>query len=174
MRLTVDHRGYTLHYSENEDAWNCYDLGICNVSLAKTKAAVDKLLLKARKDAKFPCLQLGYDGTVTAVDIIEYIEAKVSKDYKSKHDVTKHYVASLGHRTGRGVASRSVSALDAFIHDTPDNRAALDQANELRAQAKILERNAAAVQGTIPRVTMDDIAALVRLKIEGIKEGAEE
>lgn len=48
--LKTTHHGYTIRFSENEDLWNCYDLGFEHKSLQKLKLRINKWM-KDRLDS---------------------------------------------------------------------------------------------------------------------------
>ena len=171
MALETEYRGYLIRYSENGDEWTCYDMGsgaaASAPTLSKMKAKIDKYLLGIRKEAAVECLELEtYSGLrITDAVIIEYLGPKVEGggwNRKPAH-VSSHKVAAMAQRTGRERTSRRETDLRDFIPNTPAANEAIDLARRLGNAAKDAERAYKEAVAAIPRLTIDDIAELVRV-----------
>lgn len=165
-RLETEHRGYKLGYSENNDEWTCYDLGVGSKSLACAKGMIDKLLLIQRKKHKVDCLRLGRDGTVKPASIIEYLGH--SRSYRGTQVASVAYMATNG---GADRPSRSTGLLNDFAADTQEVREALIEVVTLHDRAARLTREAARKLEEVPRLRDADIAELIRLRGTGAQEG---
>lgn len=172
--IKIEYRGYPIRYSENEDLWNCYDLGghgkdASEPSLSKLKARIDALILSERKRGSVPCLILTHNHHTFQIDTIEgaiteYLGPKIERPYGQKERVVvEQRVAVSAKRSANSRVSRQDSPLSKHALITPEVDAALAEANRLGVLAR--EANAAykAAFDAIPRVQIDDISALVKI-----------
>ena len=169
-QIKTEHRGYDIFYSENGDEWTCFDMGDgktrSNTSLAKVKAAIDAMLLSQRKAEAVPCLEISSHSGLRAYEakVTEYVKpsagARWDRDNEGK--VVDHVVASMSERDG-SKASRREAKLSELAPDTPDVRAAVQRARDAYGAVKAAEKSFRDAVDAIPRLKLEDIAALVRL-----------
>jgi hypothetical protein len=183
MSLSTDYRGYKITYSENAgDEWCCYDLGkvVTNKTLSGCKAAIDKLLLDVRKAASLKCFELSTTGKleVNEAVIIEYEGPQIeggpgSWSGKPKH-IAGQKVYSMARRSDADRASRSRRDISQFAPFGPDTDAAIAEVKRLEVILKDATKARDAAIAAIPRLSIDDIAELVRVSgidpTGGIKE----
>lgn len=172
--ITTEHRGYPIRYSENEDVWNCYDLGghssgtATAPTLSALKAKIDAILLAERKENKTPCLILSKsqsgESMATEAHVIEYISPKYDwSSFASKRYVVDHLVATLALRKGRERVSRQEQPLSSLAPDTPEVRHAIQVAKD-RGRAVIEAQQAfEEAYKAIPRLQLTHIENLVRI-----------
>lgn len=164
--LTVEHRGYKIRYSDNEDNWWCPELGsgkaASSESLRKIKERIDKVLLTERKASALSCfeLEIGGRANATEADIIEYLGPRI--DYASRK-VDEQRVGVTARRRGNEKVTRSERSLSSLMPDTPEAHAALAEAKRLQAIADEAKKVADAALNAVPRVTIDMIEALVKI-----------
>lgn len=81
-RITTEYRGYRIIWSDNADEWVSYDAGkgISNPSLAKMKAAIDRIHLSERKAAALRVFEISEHGSETKTEslIVEYLGPKIA------------------------------------------------------------------------------------------------
>lgn len=181
MSLETEHRGYKIRYSENGDEWTCYDAGngMTAPTLSKMKEKIDRMALAERKASSFRCLEFsGYSSVDTEdASIIEYLGPTVEGGgWTGKpHYISKHKVASVANRKGKERPTRRESDLSNFLPDTPEVRAALEDLARLHKVAEEARKAFDAARKAIPRVTVADIAPLVKLSgidpTGGLKDG---
>jgi len=172
MSIEVEHRGYTIRFSENADEWSCLDVEdikgrrVSSQSLSKVKAAIDKMLLDVRKANAVDCFELagdhGWEPKATETRIIEYVEQKKDRVYNPKtgnSDLVAgaHIVGCVARRNGNKQAARRNVKLDDLMPDTPDAHAALAQAKAAHERKTLAEQEYRRAFAAIPRVTIDMI-----------------
>ena len=170
--IKTTYRGHEIAYGENSDEWYCRDLeagGGSHASLAKLKAKIDKMYLDLRKKAAVKAFELGDGGwngkpTINETTIIEYVKAFAEKDWKGVLGATRHKVAYVATRRGNERASRAEMELSALMPDTPEAHAAFTEAVRLAEIAAAAHKAAEAALKAVPRLTLDDIGELVRIK----------
>lgn len=171
MSLSVEYRGYTIRYSENEDVWNSDAFEYSKYSaptLSKAKERIDSMLRDVRKKAALTCYRI--DGghqepyRLRECTVIEYNGPKVERPWQSskKPFISSQNVGVVSARDGRK-AARSEMCLENLIHGTAEDQVKIDTANRFRAEARRLEEEAKTLLASIPRVSLDDIQELVRI-----------
>lgn len=172
MSLTTEHRGHEIRYGENSDKWTCSDLNITALTLTKCKAKIDQFYLKLRKQSAVNCLKVSGAHSAPKIeeaDIIDYIE-KVTQGggWTNKPVVVvDHTVAIMA--TSRWKDSdrkvRSSEKISRLCLDTPENRALFAEAERIYREVLIpAEEQFKAALDAIPRVTVENIAELVKIK----------
>lgn len=151
MTLKTEHKGMVIYWSDNADEWSCMELNYSSKSLASVRAKIDAFRLKERKALSVAAIYIGYGSTEDA-EIVEYLGPK---GYKGAHKV-----AVLRERGGKK-RSRSEEEFKDLTLDLPETRAALERAAVLRAKAREIVRQADEIVSAIPRINLDDIAALI-------------
>ena len=171
MALETEYRGYLIRYSENGDEWTCYDIasgaGASASTLSKMKAKIDKYLLSVRKDAAVECLELETYSSlrITESAVTEYLGPKVEGGgwNRGPVHVSSHKVAAMAQRTGKDRPSRREASLRDFIPLSQEAQDAIALAKRLEKVAKDAERAYKEAVAAIPRLTLEDIAELVRI-----------
>ncbi|MER9833401.1 hypothetical protein NKJ28_00290 [Mesorhizobium sp. M0145] len=169
--IETTYRGHLIRYGENSDEWYCRDLevgGGSHVSLAKLKAKIDKMYLDLRRKAAVKVFEVngGYSSkpSITEATIIEYVRPFAEKDWKGVVGRTRHKVATVAQRNGSERASRAEKELSDLMPDTSEAQAAFAEALRLAEIAAEAQKAATEALNRIPRLTLDDIAELVRIK----------
>lgn len=168
------YRGHTIRYTDNADEWTCYDVqdakgqSYSSPKLSNVKAAIDKMFLDMRKRSAFPCFELGksHHPTKTAATIIEYVEHKIERNFyrPTEPSIDRHVVAAVAQRTGRERAVRRTADITEFMPDTPEAHEAYQRFLAARQRAQEAEKDARDAFDAIPRVSIDMIPDLVRIK----------
>jgi hypothetical protein len=166
------YRGHTITYGENSDEWYCGDLeagGASHVSLAKLKAKIDKMYLDLRRKAAVKAFEIGsgyYEKpSLNATTVIEYVGQAKTRNYNGGgFTLGAHKVACIAPRRGNDRASRAEKELDGIMPDTPEAHAAFAEALRLAEIASAAKKAADAALKAVPRLSLDDIAELVRIK----------
>lgn len=167
--MKTEYRGHVISYSENSDEWWCSDIGYSNVSMAKVKARIDAVYLKLRKESAVPCYEIGSYGSgrdlLTEATVIEYLkEIWEGGGWDSKpRRLTNHKVAVVAQREGSTRASRRETELSRLAKATPETLAAADVARERYAEYLAAQKAYEAAVAAIPRLTIEDVEALVRV-----------
>ena len=169
--LTVEHRGYKIRYSDNDDNWWCPELGsgkaASSESLRKIKERIDKVLLNERKASALSCFVFkDYQSpNVVEADLIEYLGPNFDGggySHKPRH-VSDQKIAITSLRGGKDRISRRETTLSSLIPDTPEAHAALAEAKRLFLIADEAKKVADAALKAVPRVTIDMIERLVKI-----------
>jgi hypothetical protein len=167
--IRIEYRGCIIQFSENQSIWRSYDLDVENVDLSKVKAAIDRILLKVRKDNATPVLFLADEyssnSKLSEGSIIEYIgECKSSTGYgKNAKDVLDHKVAVVGKRGTNERESRRTETLSKLVKKCPEAFEVLAKVNALESEIREMETKLRALRKTYPRLTVEDISALVKI-----------
>lgn len=170
--ITTTYRGHEIRYGENSDEWYCSDLesgGQSHASLAKLKAKIDKMYLDLRKKAAVKAFEIntGYyeKPSLNETTVIEYVgQAKVRDYSKGGHTLGPHKVACVATRRGNDRPSRAEMEMSGLMPDTPEAHAAFAEALRLAEIAEAARKVAVATQAAVPRLSLDDIADLVKIK----------
>jgi len=178
-KIKTEYRGHGIIYSENGDEWWCSDINYTNGSLQKIKARIDKMYLDLRKRSATPAFEISnYNGPVkTEATVVEYIgEVWEGGGWNTKkpRQLVDHKIAVVAKRTGSEKASRREEKLSTLMATTPEAEAAFAEYVRLHAIAREAKKVADAAFDAIPRLTLDDVAELVRIKKtegEAFKEG---
>jgi hypothetical protein len=170
--ISIEYRGHTIRWADNEDCWTCWDLGNkakSSPKLSVIKAAIDKIYLAERKAASTQCWEINsHSGTREFANVIEYVGPKVERAWAGEiTSETKHIVGVVAKREGSERNSRKdieTSRLAPVGEATDKAWAAYEVAMESRKLAQSRERDALAA---VPRLSLDDINELVALASKG-------
>ncbi|TGT90884.1 MULTISPECIES: hypothetical protein [unclassified Mesorhizobium] len=170
--IETTYRGHLIRYGENSDTWYAHDLGFeaSNQSLAKLKTQIDKMYLDLRKKAAVKAFEIrpGYMGqlpTCAEATVTEYLKSFSEKDYRTGgQTLTRHKVAVVALRRDNDRASRAEKELSDLMPNTPEAQAAYDEALRLYEVTKAAQKAADEAFKAIPRLSIDDIRELVRIK----------
>ncbi|MER9652501.1 hypothetical protein NKJ26_03150 [Mesorhizobium sp. M0152] len=173
--IETTYRGHTISYGENSDEWYCADLdhgGNSHVSLAKLKAKIDKMYLDLRRKAAVKAFEISsgpYERpSLNEATVIEYVGQ--AKTYNSRapgggrYELGAHKVAVIATRHGNDRASRAEKEIQTLMPATPEAHAAFAEAIRLAEIARAAKTEADAALKAVPRLSLDDIAELVRIK----------
>lgn len=177
--IETTYRGHLIRYGENSDEWYCADLESGNkshASLGKLKAKIDKMYLDLRKKAAIKAFEISgnsvYNGGVPSIEegmVVEYIgQAKsyVSSANRGSGGYVEgaHKVAMIATRRGNERPSRAEKTIGEIMPDTPEAHAAFAEAVRLAQIAKAAVAAAVEALKAVPRLTIDDIPDLVKIK----------
>ncbi|UUV43231.1 hypothetical protein RCCWILLIS_59 [Rhodobacter phage RcCWillis] len=165
--IETEYRGHRIIYSENGENWYSPDIEKSDApTLSKVKAKIDKMYLDMRKRSAFTGFEIGdYRGpSLTETTIVEYVKEKVERPFlsSSKEPTVTHIVAAVAQRSGREKAARRQCDLSTIAPDTPETHAAFEIAKARWADVQAAEKAYKAAIQAIPRVTVEDIADLVK------------
>lgn len=168
-RIETEYRGHTIRYNDNSDEWSCSDLGFrsSHQSLKKVKERIDKMYLDLRKAAALPCYEISTygDPSKTEAKITEYIGARFERDYKSNERKLKGYkVAVVAKRRNNDKASRAEADLESLMPDTPEALAVFAEVEAAYEKVKAAKAVYDETVARLPRLTVDDIVELKRIK----------
>lgn len=168
MTIETSHRGYKITYSENMDEWSCYEAGdgFSAPTLTKLKEKIDRMLLSERRAAAIHCLEInGILPTFVEATLIEYIGPRIERDYYGSKParLTGHTVAATANRSGSSKASRREMLLSSFAPDTREVHAAICEASVAYQQKVAAEKAYKTAYDAIPRMSVEQIADLVRI-----------
>lgn len=155
MSLTLEHNGYTLTFSEQNEDWSCHEMRLKAASLKALKAKLDKLDSHARRVA-VPVIIVDSYGRFEQATITMIAKRKDwDTDYTSRERSPSVWVTKpVGNKT-----ERSKVKLGACVLPSEENRLLVEAAMAKREQAKAMEREAARMLLAIPRVTLEDLVA---------------
>lgn len=176
MTIETEHRGHRIVYGMNSEDWFCHDVGFSSPSLSKVKQRIDKMYVDQRKRSAVEAFEIEMAGsfgeapTKVPASITEYVGPKMEKDFRGvKRELIQvgHLVASVAKRGSDSKAARRDRLLDQMMPDTPEAHAAHEE--YLRAVLIVQQAKKAAHEAfkAIPRMTIDMIADLVRIKESG-------
>lgn len=166
--VKTEYRGHTIRWSDNEDAWTCYDLSDkvrSSPKLSILKGHIDRLYLAERKKASTPCWELSsHSSTRIEGSVVEYLKAKEERSWSSqKVERVRHIVAVVAQRSGSERPSRAEKDLDNLAPMTPEFDAAWAEFCALNTLAKAAEKRARDAFAALPRLQLDDVQKLVDL-----------
>lgn len=163
--IKTEYRGHEILYNENTDEWTCYDIDYRGPALSKVRARIDKMYLELRKTAAVGCFLL--DGgnwsapSAIPATVVEYLgDQRTFSGFKQP--ATK--VAVVSKSRGSGKSARSHTELDRLMPDTPEAHEALRAAEEAFARLKDAKAAYDAAYAAVPRLTVDDVQGLKRIK----------
>jgi len=171
--IKTEYRGYTIRYGGNSDEWQCLEVNYSSASLSKVKARIDKMYLDLRKKSIVPVFEISRGGThgaplLTPSSVIEFVKTKVERSsYRQEAAQTeKHVVAVVAQRRGSDRPSRREAEINDLMPCTLEAEKAWE--NYVSAHKAYFAAYQVAEQAfkDIPRVSLDDVAAL-----KAIKEG---
>lgn len=167
MSIKTEYRGHSISYSENSDEWWCQDINYSNVSMQKVKAKIDAFYLKLRRESAVPCYEISSFGgpSKTESTIIEFVKTVEQRAWAT-HAVTRveQKVAAVAKRAGSERAARREVGIETLMPETPAALAAFAEAERLYEDVRKAEAAFRAAFDAIPRITLDDVAALKKIK----------
>jgi hypothetical protein len=169
------YRGHKINWSDNSDEWTCYDLSDkvrSSPKLSLIRAAIDRLYLAERKANAVPCFELGIHGDRTESHVSEYLGPKIDRSWDGRETKTRHKVAVVAVRSGSERPSRRELELTNLMASTPEAEAAWGHDRKLYVAEQEAKRAADEAWAAIPRLTLDQIAALVELHNRDEKQAA--
>lgn len=135
-KMGTEYKGFTIEFSEFEDAFSVLSSGYKNQSLKKCKEYIDRVTKEDFDRVNVILLNGGWrneDNAPVQVTSVEYegrnITAWVINDKKK----------------------RSKENVESLLLDTPEARDALARVSDLRAQASKIDAHADAIEKAIPR-----------------------
>jgi hypothetical protein len=171
MSLSIEYRGYSLRYDENQDTWTCYDCKVDALTLGKLKKKIDKLHLEARKAAAVECVQVSASlynvprnkpVTPSTALLVEYKGEKHSRSHRTgERSSDGHDVSYMQHRERNERPSRMTAKLHTFAFLTPEVTEQYAAITKLRDDQIEIERQIAQAFALIPRLKIEDISGLV-------------
>lgn len=166
--VKTEYRGHVIRWSDNEDAWTCYDLSDkvrSSPKLSILKGHIDRLYLAERKRSATPCWELSsYSNGRTEGSVVEYLKAKEERSWSSqKVGRVQHIVAVVAQRSGSERPSRAEKDLDNLAPMTPEFDAAWAEFQRLHQLAKEAEKRARDAFTALPRLQLADVQKLVDL-----------
>lgn len=161
-RIEVDHRGYTIRWSDNEDMWVCLDAKAQNQSLQAVKSKINRLIQKQVKAEGVPALRMSYQSEGQPVLIIGLAEPRRERNPKfewGKHDESLQFkeVPRVNYVSRVERATIHRDDLAEFLDDTPETHTALAELERLRAAAKAADEKADRFARAIPRMKLSDL-----------------
>lgn len=158
--IETEHRGVKIRYSDNEDTWYCSELSFSHASLRRVKARIDKWWKDARSAAVVEVYRVSYDGTLRPAQVVEYLG--------DRHGIGRRgpQVAVVGQSYAKERPSRSEVSLSELTLATPALAALQTELTRLREQKKTIEDEITAKVNAIPRLSLGDIAELVKLRAD--------
>lgn len=166
--IATEYRGYRIVWSDNGDEWVSYDAGkgISSPSLAKVKAAIDRIHLSERKASAVRVFEISDHSGDSKVEslIVEYLGPKMGSYWSGNGgQVEDHRVAVVAQRSGSSKKSRKEVELSSLMPDTPEAQAAFEAYHEKKVIADEARKRAKAAFAAIPRVDVGHIQPLVSL-----------
>lgn len=161
-RIETEHRGHTIHWSDNEDMWRCSDLDLSNTSLSRLKDAINKRYLQLRKasSVKAYMLQSGTDQKGYRLHPVTITEVlAVRRGEKLPRVATM----SLGGKYGHGDRQqRSTCELKDIIRAHTELDDMLAALNKAHAASVAADRRVKELKEAFERITLDDMPDLVK------------
>ncbi len=179
MTLSTEYRGYAISYSENEDRWNCYACKVSAETIGKVKAKIDAIHLKMRKAAMVRAYEINSNHThgpeLRECRLIDYLGEKWSGSWTASREVVDHRVSSMAVRdSGLGIgqrAGRQERNLSEIVAMTPKAEAQMIEAQRLHVIYRAAEDAYQAAIDGLPRLTLEDIAGLIKAAGAKVEEG---
>lgn len=157
MSIETEHRGYKVHYAENQDVWRCWSLEVDAPTLSGVKRKIDKHDKARRTPTEtIPALLISYSGGIEPVSICMMADAPKAEKYGGQMGKVWVYT-----QPGQSKARSKVELdkLVALAHpDAPARLQAYRDAVEARKAATAIEAEALKA---IPRFTYEALAALL-------------
>lgn len=158
--IETEHRGIKIRYSDNEDTWYCSELSFSHASLRRVKARIDKWWKDARSKAALDAYRIGHDGTMRPTQVVEYLGVRTGYGRQGP------LVAVLGVNYKNERPSRSEVSLSELAPAAPELVAMQAELEALKKRKREIEEEISAKVKAIPRLSLDDIAELVKLREE--------
>ena len=163
------YRGHVIRWSDNSDEWTCYDLSDrvrSSPKLSVIKTAIDRMYLAERKDNAVECHVLGRSGTRIDGTVVEYLKPRIQWQGRSQEYI-EHRVAVVYQSAGSTKRARSEKKLDELAPLTAEADTAYQEYLTLKKIADDAVATAKKAFDQIPRLTPDDLTALVELYERG-------
>lgn len=148
---TVQHRGYEIHYSENQDVWRCYDLDYEHARLGKVKEKIDAIEREHRKMAR-QAIYISNDGQAKEVVIVS-----IDEDRDRCFITTDQQGTDRWGRPIEGKLKRERVDLKNLCDPTPENRVLIAAMAQKREAYLAAMKAATAAREAIPRLTRSDL-----------------
>jgi hypothetical protein len=170
-RPTVEHKGMDIYWSDNEDKWSCSEMGFSSQSLLAVKRKIDAFRKKERSGIAIPALYVSEYGTkATPCEIVEYLGEH--KTYGSGRPLApKVAVMRPGYSGER--KTRNTDWLHELAPATPEVEALIAKMAGLNEEIERLKREVVTLGKQVPRLRIEDIAELVKHKLQDAEEDAE-
>jgi hypothetical protein len=162
--ITVEHRGYSITYAENEEVWRCYAVDFEHASLSRVKARVDKIAAEDRR--------LGIETIVVterhreklafAEGTATMLIAPKKGRYSNAESRPAAWVMIKGERSKRDLVD--------LIEDTPENRRAVVAFQTAEKEMLAAKERAKVAYAAIPKLTLDRIRELGARTVEEAEE----
>ncbi len=169
--ISTECRGYKISFGDNSEEWSCSELTLYGFAkLSTLKARIDKLFLDERKKSAVQCFEIsGYHGAeITPATIVEFIATSggQKRSYGGAEPI-KHKVAVVAQRKNSERAARRETELSSLMPDTPQAHEAWAVFVEKDRIAREAKKAADAAYEHLPRVTVEMVAELKRIKESG-------
>ncbi len=173
--ISTEYRGYKISFGDNSEEWSCSELSFYGFpKLSTLKARVDKMLLDVRKKSAVSCFEITHrDTSKTPGTIVDYVKMRHDNDYARGYvdgklpKIAKHVVAVVAQRSNSDRAARGEKDLDGLMPDTPEALAAFEVYAEKVRLYREAGKAADMAYAAVPRVTVEMIAELKRIKEGG-------
>lgn len=150
--ITTEHRGYEIHYAENQDVWRCHVLNMEGDSLSQLKNKMNRFLAKAAKTGGIPAMTCNFGHS-------RWQECEI---VSVAHD-DKVWITTNRQEMWRGalrtVRDRSKVEADRVALDTPEVRAAIAISDDFLNRIRALTEEGKTAFKAVPRI---DVATLPR------------
>lgn len=172
------YREHLIYWSDNEEVWRCSDINFNHIKLAKVKEKIDALYLAMRKAAAVNCFYLdGYDEPrlkeATVIDYRGPIHGTKSVNFHSvkTDEIVDHSMVVMTQAVfSSEKKSRQTKHLSNLVPNTPEAMAKFDEARAIYHQIVTLKNYLSLAVRAIPRLTLDDVAGLVKAAETKIEE----
>jgi hypothetical protein len=166
-KIEIPYRGYAISFGHNSGLWSCRELGQENIDINKVKAGIDRVCLKLRKENAVECLYLAHEDELHPANIIEYAghSTKKTGPFGTGPRVFESHLvyAMRPSYSSTDRHSRQRDKLDNFVQRGPLTDAILAEIKAERETIKRAEQRIHELKKQYPRVTIDDIQALVKI-----------
>lgn len=166
-KIEIQYRGYAISFGHNSGLWSCRELDLENIDISKVKAGIDRICLKLRKENAVDCLYLTHGDELHPAKIIEYAGHSTKRigPAGTGPRVFEHHLvyAMRPSYSSTDRHSRQRDNLDSFIQPGPLTDAILAEINSERETIKRAKQRIYELKQQYPRVTIDDIQALVKI-----------
>lgn len=164
MSLEVVHRDFKIHYAENRDVWECYDLSLEAPTLSKLKDKVNRFVQKLGKKVGLPAyFQEHRSGsTLTKCMVVSAPFVKKEMDWDAKgyerivKDIDYVWIAFDYGQTKK----RRQERLGNLFPDSDETRAAMEAIALLHSEERRLEERRNVALGQMTRMKPSDISGL--------------
>lgn len=153
--IQTEHNGHAIKYDEGTDIWLCNGIDANAKTLTALKAKINDFDAKERKLGKDGVLLLKIDGYRYSNDLVQKVRATMlDKDINPGDNYATVWISHLSDK------QREKVGLHILCLDTPENLAALAEADRLEKEGAALMKKGEKVRADIPRVTVEQIKAM--------------